>query len=120
MKVVLTGLGLPSQMKKYVNDGTVESFELWNPSNLGYLAGYAAAHLASGTPLQAGSTFRSGSLNKTYTMASGHGRAFGDPRPADGLRQVERQQFQLLTELIRGMRSPARAVTQPGQGVPHR
>jgi rhamnose transport system substrate-binding protein len=73
-KVVLTGLGLPSQMKKYVLDGTVKSFELWNPSDLGYLAGYAAASLASGTQLKAGSTFSSGSLNKTYTMTdSGNG-----------------------------------------------
>jgi rhamnose transport system substrate-binding protein len=73
VKVVLTGLGLPSQMKKYVNDGTVTSFELWNPSDLCYLAGYAAASLASGTALQTGSSFTSGSLNKTYTMASGEG-----------------------------------------------
>ena len=72
-KVVLTGLGLPSQMRKYIKDGTVKSFELWNPSNLGYLAGYAAASLASGTPLQAGSTFSSGMLKKTYTMAQGTG-----------------------------------------------
>jgi rhamnose transport system substrate-binding protein len=72
-RVVLTGLGLPSQMRKYIKDGTVQSFELWNPSDLGYLAGYAAASLASGTPLQAGATFKSGSLNKTYTMAAGDG-----------------------------------------------
>src|SRR5665213_4110718 len=39
--LTLTGLGLPSQMKTYVLDGTVKAFELWNPSNLGYLAGYA-------------------------------------------------------------------------------
>ncbi|HVQ89658.1 MAG TPA: substrate-binding domain-containing protein, partial [Mycobacteriales bacterium] len=38
-KVTLTGLGLPSQMKKYVLDGTVKAFALWNPNNLGYLAG---------------------------------------------------------------------------------
>ncbi|MDT4902589.1 MAG: rhamnose transport system substrate-binding protein, partial [Pseudonocardiales bacterium] len=72
-KVTLTGLGLPSQMKKYIKDGTVKSFELWNPSNLGYLAGYAAASLASGTAMQAGATFTSGSLNKSYTMAAGPG-----------------------------------------------
>jgi rhamnose transport system substrate-binding protein len=60
-------------MKKYVHDGTVQSFELWNPTDLGYLAGYAAASLASGTPMQAGSSFKAGSLNKTYTMASGGG-----------------------------------------------
>ncbi len=42
-------------MKKYVLDGTVKEFELWNPGNLGYLAGYAAANLASGVKLKAGS-----------------------------------------------------------------
>ena len=34
-------------MKKYVTDGTVQAFELWNPANLGYLAAYAAVNLAS-------------------------------------------------------------------------
>ena len=34
-------------MKKYVKDGTVQAFELWNPADLGYLAAYAAASLAS-------------------------------------------------------------------------
>jgi rhamnose transport system substrate-binding protein len=72
-KVKLTGLGLPSQMKSYVLDGTVESFELWNPSDLGYLAGYAAASLASGSAkLDAGSTFTAGSL-KSYTVLAGSG-----------------------------------------------
>ena len=72
-RVTLTGLGLPSQMRKYIKDGTVQSFELWNPKDLGYLAGYAAASLASGTALQEGATFQSGALNKTYTMAQGDG-----------------------------------------------
>ena len=74
IKVVLTGLGLPSQMKSYVLDGTVQSFELWNPSDLGYLAGYAAASLASGSAsLQAGSKFGAGTLG-SYTVLG----------PADG------------------------------------
>ena len=72
-KVTLTGLGLPSQMRTYIKSGVVQSFELWNPSNLGYLAGYAAASLASGTSLADGSTFSAGSLNKTYTMSSADG-----------------------------------------------
>jgi rhamnose transport system substrate-binding protein len=72
-RITLTGLGLPSQMRKYIKDGTVQSFELWNPSDLGYLAGYAAAALASGTPMQSGSSFKSGSLNKSYTMQQGQG-----------------------------------------------
>jgi rhamnose transport system substrate-binding protein len=69
-KLTLTGLGLPSQMRPYVKDGTVKEFELWNPSNLGYLAGYAAASLASGTAnLTTGSTFTAGTLGKYTVLA---------------------------------------------------
>ncbi len=72
--LTLTGLGLPSQMKTYVEDGTVQSFELWNPSNLGYLAGYAAAALASGSAsLKAGSSFTAGSLGKYTVLAPAGG-----------------------------------------------
>jgi rhamnose transport system substrate-binding protein len=74
--LTLTGLGLPSQMKQYVHDGTVKAFELWNPSDLGYLAGYAAASLASGvTTLSAGSTFKAGTLGtyKVLPPAAGTG-----------------------------------------------
>ncbi|CAN5539327.1 rhamnose ABC transporter substrate-binding protein [soil metagenome] len=72
-KVVLTGLGLPSQMKAYIKDGTLESFELWNPSDLGYLAGYAAAGLASGSAsLTVGSKFTAGRL-KEYTVLAPYG-----------------------------------------------
>ncbi|WP_371778401.1 rhamnose ABC transporter substrate-binding protein [Streptosporangium subroseum] len=47
-KVVLTGLGTPNQMRQFVKDKTVQKFALWNPKDLGYLASYAAAALASG------------------------------------------------------------------------
>lgn len=47
-KVVLTGLGTPNQMRQFVKDGTVTEFSLWDPSELGYLAGHVAAALASG------------------------------------------------------------------------
>jgi rhamnose transport system substrate-binding protein len=66
--LTLTGLGLPSQMRKYVLDGTCKEFELWNPQNLGYLAGYAAASLASGLITgKAGQTFKAGKLG-TYKI----------------------------------------------------
>ncbi|MGH3249342.1 MAG: substrate-binding domain-containing protein [Trebonia sp.] len=73
-KLTLTGLGLPSQMKPYVKDGTVKQFELWNPSNLGYLAGYAAAALASGTAsLTPGSSFTAGTLGSYKVLAPAAG-----------------------------------------------
>jgi rhamnose transport system substrate-binding protein len=72
-KVILTGLGLPSQMKKYVLDNTVQAFELWNPEDLGYLAGYAAAALASGQITgKPGQTFTAGKLGK-YTIINAAG-----------------------------------------------
>jgi rhamnose transport system substrate-binding protein len=35
-KVQLTGLGLPSEMKFYVDNGACQKFALWNPIDLGY------------------------------------------------------------------------------------
>ena len=47
--VKLTGLGVPSQMAKYVKDGTVPEFALWNPEDLGKLAAFASKALIDGT-----------------------------------------------------------------------
>ena len=72
-KITLTGLGLPSQMKPYIKDGTVKAFELWNPTDLGYLAGYAAASLASGiTTTDTGAKFSAGRLG-SYTVLAPSG-----------------------------------------------
>jgi rhamnose transport system substrate-binding protein len=78
-KVQLTGLGTPNSMKKYVSDGTVKAFELWNPANLGYLAGYAAADLAAGTlKVKQGTTFKAGKLG-TFTIGAGNTVLLGPP-----------------------------------------
>lgn len=62
-KVKLTGLGTPDQMRKFVTDGTVDAFELWNPADLGYLGAYAAAAIASGQISGAeGEKFKAGKL----------------------------------------------------------
>jgi rhamnose transport system substrate-binding protein len=64
-KVAVSGLGTPNQMRKFVKDGTVQGFELWDPANLGYLASYAAAALASGQITGAeGETFKAGKLGQ--------------------------------------------------------
>lgn len=64
-KVALTGLGTPNQMRKFVKDGTVTEFALWNPADVGYLAAYAAAALASDLITGAeGDTFKSGKLGE--------------------------------------------------------
>ena len=67
-KIMLTGLGTPNQMRKFVKDGTVKEFALWSPEDVGYLAGYAAAALASGQITgKEGETFTAGRLGK-YTI----------------------------------------------------
>ena len=64
-KVALTGLGTPNQMRKFVKDGTVMEFALWNPADVGYLAAYAAAALASDLITgKEGDTFKSGKLGE--------------------------------------------------------
>jgi rhamnose transport system substrate-binding protein len=77
--VHLTGLGLPSLMRKYVLDGTVPQFALWDPAYLGYLAAYAAVNFASGVITNAvGQTFTAGKLGK-YTVAADQTVVLGPP-----------------------------------------
>ena len=67
-KLKLTGLGFPNQMRKFVKNGTVDEFQLWVPKDVGYLAGYAAAALASGQITgKPGEKFKAGRLGD-YTI----------------------------------------------------
>src|SRR5476649_1763421 len=69
-KIQLTGLGTPNSMKQYVNDGTVQGFELWNPASLGFLAAYAGVELASKAITNAaGQTFTAGKLG-SFTVGT--------------------------------------------------
>jgi rhamnose transport system substrate-binding protein len=78
-KIQLTGLGTPVAMSKYVDDGTVQSFELWNPANLGYLAAYAAVNFASKKITSAaGQSFSAGKLG-TFTVGSDSTILLGSP-----------------------------------------
>ena len=51
-KVFVTGISVPSLMKPYVDNGSVKSFVLWNPVNLGFLTVWAGLQLAEGKPFQ--------------------------------------------------------------------
>jgi len=78
-KVKLTGLGTPNQMREFVEDGTVTEFALWNPVELGYLAGYAAASLASGQISgKEGEKFKAGKLGE-YTIGKNGEIILGPP-----------------------------------------
>src|SRR6202042_1702004 len=78
-KVIVTGLGTPDSMKKYVANGVAPAFELWNPADLGYLAAYAAVNYASKKITNApGQSFTAGKLGK-FTVGSGDSILLGPP-----------------------------------------
>ena len=78
-KVALTGLGTPNQMRKCVTDGTVAEFYLWNPTDLGTLAAYAAAALADGKITgKEGDKFTAGELGD-FTVGADGTVLLGDP-----------------------------------------
>ncbi|MFI1090814.1 rhamnose ABC transporter substrate-binding protein [Streptomyces sp. NPDC020917] len=82
-KVQLTGLGTPNDMRAYVNNGTVQAFELWDPAKLGALAGYAAVALASGQITGAsGETFTAGDLG-SFTVGQDSTVVLGKPTVFD-------------------------------------
>ena len=79
-KVALTGLGTPLSMKKFIDDGSVKSFELWDPAKLGYLAAYAAVALQSKTITgNPGQKFTAGKLG-SYTVGADHTVVLGPPQ----------------------------------------
>jgi rhamnose transport system substrate-binding protein len=82
-KVQLTGLGTPNDMRSYVQDGTVQAFELWDPSKLGALAAYTAVALVSGQITGAqGQTFTAGSLG-SFTIGAHGVVTLGEPTVFD-------------------------------------
>jgi len=67
-KVFLTGLGLPSEMATYIENGVCPYMFLWNPIDVGYLGAYTATALVSGKIKGAvGDTFKAGRLGD-YTI----------------------------------------------------
>lgn len=57
-KVAVTGLGLPSEMRDFIKDGTVKAFQLWSPYNEGWLAVHFALGVLDGSiKNEVGSTF---------------------------------------------------------------
>jgi len=78
-KIALTGLGTPGSLKKYVEDGTIQGFELWNPANLGYMAAYAGVNFASKKITNAqGQSFTAGNLG-TFTVGADRTILLGPP-----------------------------------------
>lgn len=81
--VKLTGLGLPSEMAPFIEDGTCPWMYLWNPVDIGYLSGYTMDELVKGTITgDVGGSFNAGDLGeKKITEAADGGTEvmLGDP-----------------------------------------
>ncbi|MEU3664679.1 rhamnose ABC transporter substrate-binding protein [Streptomyces sp. NPDC032940] len=78
-KVRLTGLGTPNDMRKYVKNGTVEAFELWDPAKLGELAARTAVALESGQITgKEGETFKAGAMGE-FTIGKDGVISLGKP-----------------------------------------
>jgi rhamnose transport system substrate-binding protein len=70
--VKITGLGLPSEMAEFVQDGTCESFQLWNPPYEGYIGVYLIwAEKKTGFVPVPGASFSAGKLGDHTILPNG-------------------------------------------------
>jgi rhamnose transport system substrate-binding protein len=82
-KIALTGGSEPDLVRKYVEDGTIKNFYLWNVNDLGYLAYYLAYDLATGkTDGKPGQTVNVGRLG-TRTIGPDGSVLLGPPQLFD-------------------------------------
>jgi rhamnose transport system substrate-binding protein len=72
-RVYVTGLGLPSELAGHVKSGSVKSFAIWNPIDLGYAATQLAVRLARGEAVAAGATATIGRMGQVTFGADGVG-----------------------------------------------
>jgi rhamnose transport system substrate-binding protein len=70
--VIVTGLGLPSEMREYVKSGCVKQNALWSFEDLGYLAAQAAHAVLAGDVTGAeGESFTAGKLGEVTIDENG-------------------------------------------------
>ena len=73
-EVFVTGLGLPSEMAEYIENGACPYMFLWNPIDVGYLTAYAATALVDGDMTgAAGDSFSAGRLGDFEVVTAGDG-----------------------------------------------
>lgn len=81
--VKLTGLGLPSEMAPFIEDGTCPWMYLWNPVDIGYLAAYTGKALIDETITgKTGDTFTAGDMGEKSVSDAADGGTevmLGDP-----------------------------------------
>jgi rhamnose transport system substrate-binding protein len=82
--VKVTGLGLPSEMKQYVEDGTSPGFQLWDPPKEGYMAVYMCwAEINEGFKPTPGASFNAGAYGSVTIRPNGWVMALEEPKTFD-------------------------------------
>lgn len=77
--IQLTGLGLPSEMKQYILNGTCEKMALWNPIDLGYSATYITYKLIQeGLEAEEGQVFEVGRMGQ-IEVGENNNAVMGEP-----------------------------------------
>ncbi|MCB8874048.1 rhamnose ABC transporter substrate-binding protein [Acidisoma silvae] len=71
-QVYVTGLGLPSECAGHVEAGSIKSFAIWNPIDLGYATTYVAVDLVNGAK-GPGNSLPDGRMGKISFDANGVG-----------------------------------------------
>lgn len=72
--VKLTGLGMPSAMAEYIENGICEKMFLWNPVDIGFLAGYSLNALAENSNIgNPGTTFYADRIGTMTVQAATDG-----------------------------------------------
>ncbi len=78
-KVQITGLGLPSEMQHYIENGTCGQMALWNPVDLGYSATYILKAMIDGkVEGKPGDVIDAGRMG-TITIGEGGNSIMGEP-----------------------------------------
>lgn len=77
-EINVTGLGLPSEMAAYVENGASKSFAIWNPIDLGYAAVMLSNDLIEGAEAKPGAELSMGRLGE-LTLDDDNAGAMADP-----------------------------------------
>ena len=73
-QIKVTGLGLPSEMAEYIENGACPYMFLWNPIDVGYLTAYAAVAASKGELAgNAGESFSASRLGNFEVVNAGDG-----------------------------------------------
>ena len=71
-KVIVTGLGTPNTMRRYLKDGIIPAVALWSPPEMGYIAAYASFGMSKGdVKMTPDASFKTGKMGSRIVGKNG-------------------------------------------------